>query len=73
VIDTTLIRRLGRELKAAREAKGLTQQQVAEAIGVSQSAIGNWEQGLREPSVKAQIALRNLLGNRALYTGEAAA
>ncbi|GHC27044.1 MULTISPECIES: helix-turn-helix transcriptional regulator [Streptomyces rochei group] len=37
------------ERRAIREAAGLTQAQVASAIGVSKQAIGLWESGLRTP------------------------
>ena len=38
-------------LKQARIEKGLTQKQVAEAIGVVPTAITNYETGVREPSI----------------------
>lgn len=38
-------------LKKLRAEKGLTQNQLAKAIGVGQSAIGNLEAGLRQPSL----------------------
>jgi len=39
------------KLKDARTEKGLSQQQVAEAIGVTRSAYSNYEQGIREPDL----------------------
>ena len=35
----------GRRLKAFRDAKGMTQLEVADAIGVSHSTIQKWENG----------------------------
>lgn len=44
-------------LKDLRHSKGLSQKQLAEATGLSFSAIGKWEAGLREPSGYALIKL----------------
>ena len=61
---------LGENLKSARKQKGLTQNQLAELIGVQRSVISKYESGLIEPSI-AQIEriadalgvpLENLLG-----------
>jgi transcriptional regulator with XRE-family HTH domain len=41
----------GRNLKRARKAKGLTQKQLAQLLGVSEAAIGMWEAGARLPDV----------------------
>lgn len=38
-------------LKTAREKKGLTQREVARAIGVSQPAYCNFESGYKVPSL----------------------
>lgn len=38
-------------LKQLRHEKGLTQKQVANAIGVVPTAITNYESGIREPSI----------------------
>lgn len=38
------------KLKELRNTRGLTQQDLANAIGVSRSAIGNYENGDREPN-----------------------
>lgn len=37
-------------VRAAREGKGLTQEQLGAALGVSKSNISAWENGLHEPS-----------------------
>lgn len=39
----------GTEIRRARERRGLTQQQLATAIGVGQRTIGNWERGETVP------------------------
>ncbi len=39
---------IGKRIAYAREIRGMTQQQLADAIGNSQSAIGNWEKDARE-------------------------
>ncbi|MBE5736602.1 MAG: helix-turn-helix transcriptional regulator [Clostridiales bacterium] len=44
-------------LRELRKEKGVTQKVVADAIGVTESAYSNYEQGLREPSVMIIIAL----------------
>ena len=41
---------MGEKLKELRKAKGVSQKQVADAIGVTLSAYSNYEQGIREPS-----------------------
>ncbi|HEX8398805.1 MAG TPA: XRE family transcriptional regulator [Pyrinomonadaceae bacterium] len=50
----------GNRLKRAREIKGLTQAEIADAVGVTQAAIARIEQNLLEPSEQTvqQIALR---------------
>jgi transcriptional regulator with XRE-family HTH domain len=39
----------GDEIRRLREARGLTQQQLAAAIGVGMRTIGNWERGETVP------------------------
>ena len=36
---------IGQKLKSARTSAGLTQEEVAEALGVSRQTISNWENG----------------------------
>lgn len=39
------------KLKSAREKKGVTQQALAEQIGISANTVGQWETGLIEPDL----------------------
>ena len=41
---------MNKKLKELRQLKGLSQKEVAKAIGVTISAYSNYEQGIREPS-----------------------
>ena len=36
---------IGAKLKGARNDAGLTQEQIAEALGVSRQTVSNWENG----------------------------
>jgi len=54
------------QLRAARKVKGLSQAELAEAVGANQATVSHWEQGKAEPraDVLAQlIALLGPLGN----------
>ena len=42
---------MGEKLRAAREAAGMTQQELAEKVGVQQRDISRWENCRREPGV----------------------
>lgn len=49
-------------MKKAREAKGMTQKQVADAVGISTAAVGNYEAGRREPeSIALLCAIADFL------------
>lgn len=48
---------MGQRIQELRKAEGLTQDQLAQKIGVSMAAIRNYENGLREPNSKAMAAL----------------
>jgi transcriptional regulator with XRE-family HTH domain len=37
-------------IKNARQAKGITQEQLAKALGITQGAVAQWEKGLTHPS-----------------------
>lgn len=51
---------LGQVIKNHREAKGYTQEFVAEKLGVSRQAVSKWEKGTTEPSTSNLFALANL-------------
>lgn len=44
-------------LKELREHKNLSQQKFAQAIGVSQGTVGNWESGIREPNYETTMKI----------------
>lgn len=44
-------------LKEAREAAGMTQEQLAEKIGVTRQAVGQYETGINRPSVDVAKAI----------------
>lgn len=53
---------LAQALKSRRTARGLTQEAVAEALGVSRQAVSKWENGSSEPSTANLLALAKLYG-----------
>ena len=53
---------LGEALKAHRTRCKMTQEFVAEAIGVSRQAVSKWESGVSDPSTSNLIALAKLFG-----------
>jgi len=58
-----IIRRsLGEALKAHRQNCGMTQEFVAESLGVSRQAVSKWETGAAEPSTSNLLALAQLYG-----------
>ncbi len=54
-------RRLGSELRAAREEKGWTLDEVAEALNISAATVSRRENGVTTMSIKALAAHCNLL------------
>ena len=55
-------RSLGEELKAQRLRCKMTQEFVAEALGVSRQAVSKWENGAVDPSTSNLLALAKLYG-----------
>lgn len=53
---------MGEKLRAAREAAGMTQQELAEKIGVQQRDISRWENCRREPGVLTVKKMARALG-----------
>lgn len=60
--DTPEKRSLGEILKEHRTRCNMTQEMVAESLGVSRQAVGKWESGNSEPSTANLIALARLYG-----------
>ena len=58
----TIRRSLGEALKDHRPRCGMTQEYVAEALGVSRQAVSKWETGAAEPSTSNLLALAKLYG-----------
>lgn len=57
-----MVERLANDLRAAREAKGWTQGQLAEAIGVSRKTINTVENGVFIPSTVIALKLAAVFG-----------
>lgn len=55
-------RSLGEALKAHRTACKMTQEFVAEHLGVSRQAVSKWENGTSDPSTANLLALAKLYG-----------
>ena len=53
---------LGEALKAHREQHQMTQEFVAEQLGVSRQAVSKWENGTSDPSTANLLALAKLYG-----------
>jgi transcriptional regulator with XRE-family HTH domain len=53
---------LGDGLRKARQAKGLTQKELAVLSGLSNSVICDFEKGRRNPSIAALLRLADALG-----------
>lgn len=49
-------------VRAAREHKGLTQDQLGEALGRTKSNVSSWEKGLHEPSYTQLRTMARLTG-----------
>ena len=59
---TRTAKSLGEVLKQHRIERKMTQEFVAEAIGVSRQAVSKWESGLSDPSTTNLMALAKLFG-----------
>lgn len=49
-------------IRAVRIAAGMTQQQLADALGVAQQSVTRWETGEREPRVSTLRRIAAVLG-----------
>ncbi|MBQ6719766.1 MAG: helix-turn-helix transcriptional regulator [Oscillospiraceae bacterium] len=57
----------GDRIRNARKAAGLTQRQLADSLGVSNTSISNWEKGLSRPDADMIQKLCHLLGQEPNY------
>ena len=53
--------RFGRHLRALRDARGWTQTELAKAVGIDRSMIGNYELGLHYPPIPTLVKLAKAL------------
>ena len=53
------------KLKLLREEEGLSQAALAKALGVSQSAVAQWEAGTRKPTAQAVVAIARMFDTSA--------
>ena len=53
---------LGEKIASARKEKGMTQEMLAEQLGVTRQAVARWETGKALPGTANQFMLRELLG-----------
>ena len=61
--ETAAVRKsLGEAIKAHRTRCGMTQELVAERLGVSRQAVSKWESGASDPSTSNLLALAKLFG-----------
>ncbi|MBQ8159885.1 MAG: helix-turn-helix transcriptional regulator [Clostridia bacterium] len=58
---------LGQRVRATRKKQAMTQEQLAEKVGISSSFLGHIERGTRAVSVDTLVALCNVLSVRADY------
>lgn len=54
-------------LKTLRLKRGLTQQEIADVLGVTRVAYSNWENGKREPKIDMTISLSKILNTSLDY------
>ena len=53
---------IGEQIKTLRKEKGLTQEQLADALGVSYQSVSRWELGVCYPDMELLPAIANLFG-----------
>lgn len=58
---------LGGKLRALRRAKGLTQKQLADQLGMTKSVISAYETDLRSPSYDVLIRIASIFGTTTDY------
>ena len=64
-----LSNKIAKKIKILRKARGYTQQQLAEMLGVQRATISNYEIGRRSPHIKELARLAEILGVNLEYFG----
>jgi len=62
VSETQILRLLAERIKMLREARGWTQEQLAERAAMQRSYLGDLELGRRNPSVRTLVKMANAFG-----------
>ena len=60
--NTQMRKSLGETIKLYRTERKMTQEFVAESLGVSRQAVSKWESGVSDPSTSNLFALAKLFG-----------
>lgn len=61
--------KIAKKIRILRKSRGLTQQQLAELLGVQRATISNYEIGRRSPHIKELEKLADILGVNLEYFG----
>lgn len=61
-VAEALRKRIGHGIKSARDARSVTQKQLADAVGVSQGQISKYEAGTDLPGLDGLVSIANTLG-----------
>ena len=61
--------KIAKKIKILRKARGLTQQQLADLLGVQRATISNYEIGRRSPHIKELEKVAEILGVNLEYFG----
>jgi transcriptional regulator with XRE-family HTH domain len=48
------------EIRRLREERGISQQELAQALGVTQGAVSHWENGVRKPDIDDIVKIAQL-------------
>ena len=62
VSETQILRQLAERIKTLREARGWTQEQLAERAAMQRSYLADLELGRRNPSVRTLVKVANAFG-----------
>ena len=57
--DSDLNRAIGKQIRALRTAKGLTQNELSDLVGIAPSTFIRWEMGQNSPSISGLVSLAN--------------